>query len=76
MGAWQGILVPKGTPDAIVAQLRDATAHALQDKSVRAKLQDQGSEILGGTPQQYTDYMKSESIRWARVIKESGAKIE
>ncbi|MGO4280108.1 Tripartite-type tricarboxylate transporter, receptor component TctC [Cupriavidus sp. OV038] len=76
MGAWQGILVPKGTPGAIVAQLRDATAHALQDKSVRAKLQDQGSEILGGTPQQYTDYMKSESVRWARVIKESGAKIE
>ncbi|CAG9186367.1 Bug family tripartite tricarboxylate transporter substrate binding protein [Cupriavidus pampae] len=76
MGAWQGILVPKGTPDAIVTQLRDATAHALQNKAVRAKLQDQGSEILGGTPQQYTDYMKSESVRWTRVIKESGAKIE
>ncbi|NYI02059.1 Bug family tripartite tricarboxylate transporter substrate binding protein [Cupriavidus plantarum] len=76
MGAWQGILVPKGTPDAIVAQLRDATAQALQDKAVRAKLQDQGSEILGGTPQQYTEYMKSESTRWARVIRESGAKIE
>lgn len=76
MGAWQGILVPKGTPDAIVVQLRDATAHALQDKSVRTKLQEQGSEILGGTPQQYTDYMKRESVRWARVIKESGAKIE
>ena len=76
MGAWQGILVPKGTPDAIVAQLRDATAKALQDKAVRAKLQDQGSEILGGTPQQYTEYMKSESTRWARVIRESGAKIE
>lgn len=76
MGAWQGILVPKGTPDAVVARLREATEHTLQDKTVRAKLQDQGSEILGGTPQQYTQYMKSESVRWARVIKESGAKIE
>ncbi|KAI3591749.1 BUG/TctC family periplasmic protein [Cupriavidus sp. U2] len=76
MGAWQGILVPKGTPDAIVARLRDATERTLQDKAVRTKLQDQGSEILGGTPQQYTQYMQSESIRWARVIKESGAKVE
>lgn len=76
MGAWQGILVPKGTPDAIVSRLRQATEHTLQDKTVRNKLLDQGSEILGGTPQQYTQYMKSESVRWARVIKESGAKVE
>lgn len=76
MGAWQGILVPKGTPDAIVTRLREATAQTLQDKAVRTKLQDQGSEILGGTPEQYTQYMKSESARWARVIKESGVKIE
>ncbi|WP_444633485.1 Bug family tripartite tricarboxylate transporter substrate binding protein [Cupriavidus oxalaticus] len=76
MGAWQGILVPKGTPEAIVTRLREATAQTLQDKAVRTKLQDQGSEILGGTPEQYTQYMKSESVRWARVIKESGAKLE
>ncbi|WP_272871720.1 Bug family tripartite tricarboxylate transporter substrate binding protein [Cupriavidus necator] len=76
MGAWQGILVPKGTPDAVVSRLREATERTLQDKAVRKKLQDQGSEILGGTPQQYTQYMKSESVRWARVIKESGAKVE
>ncbi|MWL91526.1 tripartite tricarboxylate transporter substrate binding protein [Cupriavidus sp. SW-Y-13] len=76
MGAWQGILVPKGTPEAIVTRLREATAKTLEDKAVRTKLQEQGSEILGGTPQQYTQYMKSESVRWTRVIKESGAKVE
>ena len=76
MGAWQGILVPKGTPDAVVTRLREATEHTLQDKAVRMKLQDQGSEILGGTPLQYTQYMNTESIRWARVLNESGAKVD
>lgn len=76
MGAWQGILVPKGTPDAVVSRLREATERTLADKGVRTRLESQGSEILGGTPQQYTQYMKSESVRWARVIKESGAKVE
>lgn len=76
MGAWQGILVPKGTPESIVKQLREATDRTLKDEAVRAKLVAQGSEILGGTPQQYTAYMKSEATRWGRIIKESGAKVE
>lgn len=43
---------------------------------MRAKLIAQGSDILGGTPQQYTAYMKSEATRWGQIIKESGAKVE
>ncbi|QOT79315.1 Bug family tripartite tricarboxylate transporter substrate binding protein [Cupriavidus basilensis] len=76
MGAWQGILVPKGTPEPIVRQLREATDRTLKDEAVRAKLIAQGSDILGGTPQQYTAYMKSEATRWGQIIKESGAKVE
>ncbi|MHA7682722.1 tripartite tricarboxylate transporter substrate-binding protein [Cupriavidus sp. PET2-C1] len=76
MGAWQGILVPKGTPDSIVKQLREATDRTLNDEAVRAKLIAQGSDILGGTPQQYTAYMKSEATRWGQIIKESGAKVD
>lgn len=72
MGAWQGLMAPKGTPPHIVSKLHTALHKALADASLRERLTGQGSLMLGGTQQQYVDYMKAEGARWAKVVRDTG----
>jgi tripartite-type tricarboxylate transporter receptor subunit TctC len=76
MGAWQGLVVPKGTPQDIVTKLQVALQKTLKDPGLNERLTAQGSVILGGTQKEYIDYMKQEGARWAAVIKETGAKVD
>jgi tripartite-type tricarboxylate transporter receptor subunit TctC len=73
---WYGLVVPLGTPRAIVDQLNAATTKALGMPDVKATLFNQGLDPAPGTPEQFGAYIKSERIKWAKVIKESGAKAE
>jgi tripartite-type tricarboxylate transporter receptor subunit TctC len=72
MGAWQGLMVPKGTPADVVSKLQGALQKALADAGLRERLTGQGSLMLGGTQKQYVDYMKTEGARWAKVVRETG----
>lgn len=73
MGAWQGLMAPAGTPQAIVDRLNREFNIALQDSAVRERLQQQGAQPLGGTAAGYAGYLQSELKRWAKVVKDSGA---
>lgn len=72
MGAWQGLMVPKGTPADVVSKLQGALQKTLADAGLRERLTGQGSLMLGGTQKQYVDYMKTEGARWAKVVRETG----
>jgi tripartite-type tricarboxylate transporter receptor subunit TctC len=74
--AWQGVVVPSQTPSEIIARLNQELNKALQHPDVRQKLALQGADILGGTPAQYSAYIRSEMPRWAKAVKDSGAKAE
>ena len=74
--AWQGIVVPAGTPADIITRLNQETNKALQNAEVRAKLAAQGTDIHGGTAAEYGDYIRREMPRWANAVKVSGAKAE
>jgi len=74
--AWQGIVVPTGTSQEIITRLNTETNRALQNPDVRARLAAQGADALGGTPAEYAAYIRSEMPRWAKAIKDSGAKAE
>jgi tripartite-type tricarboxylate transporter receptor subunit TctC len=76
MGAWQGLMLPKGTPADIVAKVSAALNKTVHSKELIDRLDGQGSIMLGGTQKQYVDYMRAEGERWARVIKDTGAKAE
>jgi tripartite-type tricarboxylate transporter receptor subunit TctC len=76
MGAWQGLMVPKGTSADVVTSLQKALQKALSDAALRERLTGQGSVMLGGTQKQYVDYMKAEGSRWANIVRETGAKAE
>ncbi len=73
---WQGIIVPKGTPAAIIARLNEAVNRALNDPDLREKITSQGNEVAGGTPQEFAALIASESEKWGRVVREAKIKPE
>ncbi|NCW02669.1 MAG: tripartite tricarboxylate transporter substrate binding protein, partial [Betaproteobacteria bacterium] len=76
MSAWQGLVVPSGTPPAIIARLNTELQKVLASSEVRSKLLATGTEILGGTPEQYNQFMQSELRRFAQLAREAGAQID
>ncbi len=73
---WFGILMPAGTPKEIVAKLNGEILKALRMPDVRERFQGMGIEIAGDTPEQFAAFMRAETVKWAKVVKESGAKVD
>jgi tripartite-type tricarboxylate transporter receptor subunit TctC len=73
---WYGIVVPAKTPRAIIDQINAEVTKILSMPDVKATLFNQGLDPAGGTPEQFGAYIKAERIKWAKVIKASGAKAE
>jgi tripartite-type tricarboxylate transporter receptor subunit TctC len=73
---WQGVIVPKGTPPAIIAKLNDAVNKALKEPDMREKITSQGNEAVGGTPQEFAQLIASESEKWGKVVREAKIKPE
>lgn len=73
---WFGILAPAGTPAAIVAQLNKAINDALKHPDVAEKLRSEGGDVLGGTAEQFSQLLRAEVPRWAKIVKDSGARLD
>ena len=76
VSAWQGLMVPANTPEAIIKRLNVEMRKALQNPEVLTKLAGQGAIPLGSTPQEYGDYIKSEISRWSVIVKQTGVTLE
>lgn len=76
MGAWQGIVVPAGTPPAIVARLNNEIRAALKSQTILDQLAAQGAQPLGSSAQEYDAYIHSEIKRWGDVIAAAGVKLD
>jgi tripartite-type tricarboxylate transporter receptor subunit TctC len=72
-GVWFGILGPAGTPTPIINKVSKATNDALKDPETLKALRAQGLDALGGSPDDFARFIKSETERWARVIHEMHA---
>ncbi|HSC23056.1 MAG TPA: tripartite tricarboxylate transporter substrate binding protein [Casimicrobiaceae bacterium] len=74
--SWFGILAPAGTPHEVVAKLNGAVAAWLATPEAKEKLLAQGAIAAGGTPEAFAKHIDSETAKWAKVVKASGAHID
>jgi len=76
VAGWYGILAPAGTPAAVIAKLNREIVRILHMPDVRERLAIDGSEPVGGTPEEFAAHIKAEIARWRKVTVEAGVKPE
>jgi len=75
-GSWFGALAPSGTPRPVIERLNAAIVSALREPALRDRYLGQGFDLNPGTPEQFTEFMQAETVKWHRVVKAAGIKGE
>lgn len=73
---WIAFFAPRGTPRAAVEKLNAEVTKALQVPAVKERLATLGFEFAPNTPQQFSEYLKREVVKWAKVVQDSGARVD
>jgi tripartite-type tricarboxylate transporter receptor subunit TctC len=73
---WSGLVAPAGTPAAIVEKLNIEANKALGTSEMKAKLHEDGSTPLGGTPAQFAEFIRKEHVKWGAAVREAGIKLD
>jgi tripartite-type tricarboxylate transporter receptor subunit TctC len=73
---WFGLVAPAGTPASVIARLNTEIVAALNDPEIAKAMRAQGVEAAPTRPEEFERFIKSETLKWARVIKTSGTKLE
>ena len=71
-----GLIAPVGTPVAVVNKINGDVVRILGDPALVKQLSEQGAEARSSTPAEYGAFIREEVAKWAKVVKESGAKID
>ncbi|MGZ5093288.1 MAG: tripartite tricarboxylate transporter substrate binding protein [Burkholderiales bacterium] len=75
-GSWWGISLPAGTPRPIVAKINADVNRIIASPELRTRLAGEGTEMLGGTPEEFAAYVRSEIEKWAKVVKFAKMRVE
>ena len=73
---WSGLVAPAGTPQPVVDRLNAEVQKALGTAAMKQKLYEDGSTALGGTPQEFAEFIKSEHAKWGAAVREAGIKLD
>jgi tripartite-type tricarboxylate transporter receptor subunit TctC len=73
---WYGALFPAKTPPGIVARMNQEINKAIKDPEMAQRFQSLGYELTGSTPQELGTHLKEETVKWAKVVKQSGAQLD
>ena len=73
---WYGLLAPAGTPRPVIDRLNQAARTALDDPATKAQLAPQGVVLQLSTPEEFGAFLRSEVATWAKVVQDSGARVE
>ena len=76
ISTWAGLMAPAGTPPAIIDKIQRSLGRIAADPEVADKLIKVGIVVAATTPKEFADFVREESTRWSRVIKESGIKLD
>ncbi|CAN5824253.1 hypothetical protein BH11PSE13_BH11PSE13_28270 [soil metagenome] len=75
-GTWQGVLVSRGTPDAIVQRLNKELVSIIRSADIRSRLAGQGAEVVTMTSVDQDKFFNKERARWAKVVTDANIKID
>ncbi|MEJ8812521.1 tripartite tricarboxylate transporter substrate binding protein [Variovorax ureilyticus] len=75
-GTWQGVLVPRGTPEALVQRLNKELIAIIRSADVRSRLAGQGAEVVTMTPPEQDQFFEKERARWAKVVSAAQIKLD
>ena len=73
---WLGLVAPAGTPNAVVNKVHAELMEVLKDAAVQEKFRSLGLDIIGNKPAEFSDFIKKDIVKWAKVVKDSGAKAD
>ena len=76
LAAWNGFVVPAGTPPEIVARLNKELVAALKQRDVVDWVNSLGSEVVASTPEEFASYMKAELGRWSKIVKDAKVEVQ
>jgi tripartite-type tricarboxylate transporter receptor subunit TctC len=76
VGSWHSILAPAKTPKPIVTKLHDELVKALNAPDLKERLASQGLEVVGSSPEQFRQFIRSEQAKFAKIIKTAGIKVD
>jgi len=74
--AWYGMFAPAGTPKDLLNRINAETQKAMKQPDFQKVLADTGSEYVGESPEKFGAFVKAEAVKWAKVVKDSGATID
>jgi len=75
-GTWQGMMAPRGMPDAIVNRVNAELVRIIRSPDIRAQLAGQGAEVVTMTPAETSRFYQTEEARWAKVVQAAGVKLD
>jgi tripartite-type tricarboxylate transporter receptor subunit TctC len=73
---WFGLVVPASTPRELIARLYGDVSKAIAQPEVRDKIQSMGADVVGSKPEEFAAFMRSETAKWAKVVKEANIRAE
>lgn len=74
--AWTGLVGPANLPAPAVQALNARLQTVLAEPEMKRRLADEGSQVLGGTPQAFRQYLDSETVKWGEVVKAAGIRLD
>jgi tripartite-type tricarboxylate transporter receptor subunit TctC len=75
-GTWVGLLAPGGTPRPVVERLAREVAAAIRKPEINERFVQLGIEPVGNTPAEFTQFLRDEVAKWAKVIRDANVKID
>ena len=76
LSSWFGMVGPAGLPHEIAARVQREIVRALAIPEIREKFIQQGADPVGSTPEEFGEFMRNETAKWAKLVKDSGAKVD
>jgi tripartite-type tricarboxylate transporter receptor subunit TctC len=73
---WFGVLAPAGTPRDIVNLIQSEIGRVLQQPDMKTRLSTDGAEPVGSTPDEFAAFIRIETVKWAKVVKDAGVRID